>query len=53
MAVMGLRSLYFLLIGMLTKLRFLHSAWPRSSPSPPLKMLAARWIDIGPSPRSR
>jgi len=50
MAVMGLRSLYFLLIGMLTRLRFLHYGLAAVLAFAALKMLAARWIDIGPVP---
>ena len=55
MAVMGLRSLYFLIIGMLTRLRFLHAFgllrpfWPSlpSRCSPPAGLKSA------PSSRSR
>ena len=50
MAVMGLRSLYFLLIGMLTRLRFLHYGLAAVLAFAAFKMLAARWIDIGPAP---
>jgi tellurite resistance protein TerC len=48
MAVMGLRSLYFLLIGMLTRLRFLHYGLATILAFAAIKMLAARWIDVGP-----
>ena len=48
MAVMGLRSLYFLLIGMLTRLRFLHYGLSAVLTFAAVKMLAARWIDVGP-----
>jgi tellurite resistance protein TerC len=50
MAVMGLRSLYFLLIGMLTRLRFLHFGLAAILAFAALKMLAARWVEIGPLP---
>lgn len=48
MAVMGLRSLYLLLIGALTRLRFLHYGLAAILTFAALKMLAARWIEIGP-----
>ena len=48
MAVMGLRSLYFLLIGMLTRLRFLHYGLAAVLAFAATKMLASRWIDIDP-----
>ncbi|MGP8259284.1 MAG: TerC/Alx family metal homeostasis membrane protein [Acidobacteriaceae bacterium] len=48
MAVMGLRSLYFLLIGALTRLRFLHYGLAAVLAFAALKMLTARWIEIGP-----
>jgi len=48
MAVMGLRSLYFLLIGMLTRLRFLHYGLAAVLAFAAIKMLAARWIEVGP-----
>jgi tellurite resistance protein TerC len=48
MAVIGLRSLYFLLIGMLTRLRFLHYGLAAILGFAALKMLASRWIDIPP-----
>jgi tellurite resistance protein TerC len=49
MAVMGLRSLYFLLIGMLTRLRLLHYGLAALLGFAGAKMLAARWIAIGPA----
>jgi len=49
MAVMGLRSLYFLLIGMLTRLRFLHYGLAALLGFAGAKMLASRWIEIGPA----
>jgi tellurite resistance protein TerC len=48
MAVMGLRSLYFLLIGMLAKLRFLHFGLAAVLAFAALKMLAERWYEVGP-----
>jgi tellurite resistance protein TerC len=48
MAVMGLRSLYFLLIGALTRLRFLHYGLAAVLAFAALKMLTSRWIEIGP-----
>jgi tellurite resistance protein TerC len=48
MAVMGLRSLYFLLAHLLTKLRFLHYGLATVLAFAALKMLSAHWIDIGP-----
>ena len=48
MAVMGLRSLYFLLAHLLTKLRFLHHGLAAVLAFAALKMLSAHWIDIGP-----
>ena len=48
MAVMGLRSLYVLLAAMLTRLRFLHLGLAALLSFAALKMLAARWIVIGP-----
>jgi tellurite resistance protein TerC len=48
MAVMGLRSLYFLLAHMLAKLRFLHYGLATVLAFAALKMLSAHWIDIGP-----
>ena len=48
MAVMGLRSLYFLLAHLLTKLRFLHYGLAGVLAFAAFKMLAAHWIEIGP-----
>jgi tellurite resistance protein TerC len=48
MAVMGLRSLFFLLAHLLTKLRFLHYGLAAVLAFAALKMLAAHWLDIGP-----
>jgi tellurite resistance protein TerC len=48
MAVMGLRSLFFLLADLLTKLRFLHYGLAAVLAFAALKMLAAHWLDIGP-----
>jgi tellurite resistance protein TerC len=48
MAVMGLRSLYFLLAHLLTKLRFLHYGLATVLAFAALKMLSAHWLDIGP-----
>jgi tellurite resistance protein TerC len=48
MAVMGLRSLYFLLAHLLVKLRFLHYGLAAVLAFAALKMLSAPWIDVGP-----
>lgn len=48
MAVMGLRSLYFLLAHLLTKLRFLHYGLAVVLGFAALKMLSSHWVDIGP-----
>ena len=48
MAVIGLRSLYFLLAHLLTKLRFLHYGLAAVLAFAALKMLSAPWIDIRP-----
>ncbi len=48
MAVMGLRSLYFLLAHLLVKLRFLHYGLAIVLAFAAFKMLAASWVDIGP-----
>jgi tellurite resistance protein TerC len=48
MAVMGLRSLYFLLIGMLVRLRFLHYGVAAILGFAAFKMLAARFYDVPP-----
>jgi tellurite resistance protein TerC len=49
MAVMGLRSLYFLIIASLARLRFLHYGLAAVLAFAALKMLASRWIDISPA----
>jgi tellurite resistance protein TerC len=48
MAVMGLRSLYFVLAHLLTKLRFLHYGLAAVLGFAAFKMLFAHWIEIGP-----
>lgn len=48
MAVMGLRSLYFLLAHLLGRLRFLHYGLAVVLAFAALKMLSAHWIEIGP-----
>ena len=48
MAVMGLRSLYFLLTPLLAQLRFLHYGLATVLAFAAGKMLAAPWIEIGP-----
>jgi tellurite resistance protein TerC len=48
MAVIGLRSLYFLVIAMLTRLRFLHYGLAAVLAFAAFKMFASRWIAIGP-----
>jgi tellurite resistance protein TerC len=48
MAVMGLRSLYFLLAHLLSKLRFLHYGLAAVLAFAALKMLSAHWLEIGP-----
>jgi tellurite resistance protein TerC len=48
MAVMGLRSLYFLLAHLLTKLRFLHYGLAAVLAFAALKMLSAPWLEISP-----
>jgi|SRR5580692_235463 tellurite resistance protein TerC len=48
MAVMGLRSLYFLLADLLAKLRFLHYGLAAILAFASLKMLSAHLLDIGP-----
>jgi tellurite resistance protein TerC len=50
MAAIGLRSLYFLVIAMLTRLRFLHYGLAAVLAFAAFKMLASRWIVIGPLP---
>jgi tellurite resistance protein TerC len=48
MAVMGLRSLYFLLAHLLAKLRFLHYGLAGVLAFAALKMLSAHWLEVGP-----
>jgi tellurite resistance protein TerC len=48
MAVMGLRSLYFLLVNMLRRLRFLHLGLAAVLTFAALKMLLADYITLGP-----
>jgi len=48
MAVMGLRSLYFLLAHLLETLRFLHFGLAAVLGFAAFKMLAAPWLEIGP-----
>jgi tellurite resistance protein TerC len=48
MAVMGLRSLYFVLIGMLAKLRFLHYGLAAVLAFAAFKMLTGHFFEIGP-----
>jgi tellurite resistance protein TerC len=45
-AVLGLRSLYFALAGMLERFRYLHYGLGAILAFAALKMLAARWIDV-------
>jgi len=49
MAVMGLRSLYFLIIASLTRLRFLHYGLAAVLAFAAIKMLASHWIEISPA----
>jgi tellurite resistance protein TerC len=48
MAVMGLRSLYFLLAHLLAKLRYLHYGLAAVLAFAALKMLSAHWLEVGP-----
>jgi tellurite resistance protein TerC len=48
LAVMGLRSLFFLLTHMLRKLHLLHFGLAAILAFASLRMLAARWIEVGP-----
>ncbi|HTD97032.1 MAG TPA: TerC/Alx family metal homeostasis membrane protein [Edaphobacter sp.] len=48
MAVMGLRSLYFLLVGLLATLRFLHFGLAAVLAFAALKMLTAHFFEVGP-----
>lgn len=49
MAVMGLRSLYFLIIASLARLRFLHYGLAAVLAFAAIKMLSSRWIEISPA----
>jgi tellurite resistance protein TerC len=49
MAVMGLRSLYFLIIASLARLRFLHYGLAAVLAFAAVKMLASHWIEISPA----
>ena len=49
MAVMGLRSLYTILAGLLAQLRYLHLGLALILGFAAIKMLAARWVEIGAS----
>lgn len=48
MAVIGLRSLYFLLIGSLARLRYLHYGLSAVLAFAAIKMLISPWFEIGP-----
>jgi len=48
MAVMGLRSLYFLLIGMLARLRYLHYGLAVVLGFAAIKMLISHWVEFSP-----
>lgn len=48
MAVMGLRSLFFLLTDMLRRLRYLHFGLAAVLAFAALKMLAEPWVEVGP-----
>jgi len=48
MAVMGLRSLYFLLIGMLARLRYLHYGLAVVLGFAAVKMLISHWVEFSP-----
>lgn len=48
MAVMGLRSLYFLLIALLARLRYLHLGLATVLGFAAVKILISRWVEIGP-----
>lgn len=47
MAVIGLRSLYFLLIGSLSRLRFLHYGLAAVLAFAAIKMLVSPWFEVG------
>jgi len=48
LAVMGLRSLYFLLTHFLRKMHLLHFGLAAILAFAALRMLAAKWVDVGP-----
>jgi len=48
LAVMGLRSLFFLLAAMLRQLRFLHFGLAAILAFASARMLATRWVEVGP-----
>lgn len=48
LAVMGLRSLYILLAGMLSRLRFLHFGLAAVLAFAAFKIFAERWLPVGP-----
>ena len=48
MAVMGLRSLYVLLAGALSRLKYLHFGLAAVLAFAALKMLLERWVNVGP-----
>lgn len=50
MAVMGLRSLYTILAGTIARLRYLHLGLALILGFAAVKMLATRWVQIGPLP---
>jgi tellurite resistance protein TerC len=50
LAVMGLRSLFFLLAQMLRQMRFLHFGLAAILAFASLRMLTTHWIEIGPMP---
>jgi len=45
-AILGLRSLYFAMIGLLDRLRYLHYGLGAQLAFVALKMLSARWLDV-------
>lgn len=48
MAVMGLRSLFFLLANLLTRVRYLHYGLAAVLAFAAFKMLSSSWIEVGP-----
>ena len=50
MAVMGLRSLFFLLAALLVRLRYLHLGLAAILAFAAIKMLCAPWLEVGPIP---